>query len=110
MMKYFEKQCYKILSVLLVCSFTILCQQENSSVIYPSNSSQVIPALNFKDTDIRDILRSIAYEYQTNIVVENQINQKVSVTLFNVKVSDAIKMISEDNNLSFSFDQQRFFV
>lgn len=77
---------------------------------YPPESSKNIPALNFKDTDIRDILRAVAYEYHTNVMIDNQVNTKASIALFNVSVFNAIKMIAEDNNLDFSYDNQRFYV
>ena len=83
--------------------------QENGE-LKPPNSNSIIPTLNFKDTDIRDVIRSIAYEYETNVVIENQIDKKISATLFNATVFNAIKMISEDNGFEFRYDPQRFFI
>ncbi|MDP4196303.1 MAG: hypothetical protein Q8940_14700 [Bacteroidota bacterium] len=77
---------------------------------YPPHSMDTIPALNFKDTDIRDILRSIAYEYQTNIVIDNSINNRISAALFNVTLFSAVKMIAMDNGFDFSFDNERFYI
>ncbi|HEX2961747.1 MAG TPA: hypothetical protein VHO43_08145 [Ignavibacteriales bacterium] len=82
----------------------------NPKEIYPPNSREVIPALNFKDTDLRDILRSIAFEYHTNIVVDNSINGRASAALFNVSVLNAIEMIARDNGYDFSYDSLRFYV
>ena len=77
---------------------------------YPPNSSSLINAINIKDTDIRDIFRTIALEYETNIIVENDVNKRVSISLFNIKVFDAIKIVTEDNGFEFNFDNNRFFV
>ncbi|MGD8782117.1 MAG: hypothetical protein PVH88_24525 [Ignavibacteria bacterium] len=119
MKKYFAKQHYKLL-LLLFFVFNIVTMSEEADSLSssmnadtlncPPNSSQLIPALNFKDTDIRDILRGIALEYKTNIAVDNSINKKVSAALFNVSVFDAVQIIAEDNGYEFSYDDKRFFV
>jgi len=96
------------LSLFLVFSNYLYCQQ--IGIDLPPQSNEIIPAINFKDTDIRDVLRSIAYDYKTNIVVENDITSKVSVALFNVSVFNAVKVISEDNGFEFSYDSLRFYV
>ncbi|MBK7980275.1 MAG: hypothetical protein IPK06_09835 [Ignavibacteriae bacterium] len=83
---------------------------ETDSLKIPPNSYSIIPALNFKDTDIRDIFRGIALEYETNIMLDNQINKRASVALFKICVFDAVKIIAEDNDLEFAFDENRFFV
>ena len=101
--------------ILIILLFTknALAQNQDStgnSIKYPPNSTEIIPALNFKDTDMRDVLRAIALEYKTNIVVDNQINKKISVALFMLPLLDAVQIIAEDNGYEFSFDEQRFFV
>ena len=83
--------------------------QESESGI-PPNSDNIIPALNFKDTDIRDVLRSIAFEYETNVVIDKDLNIRISVALFNITVFDAIEIIAKDNGCNFRFDSKRFFV
>jgi type IV pilus assembly protein PilQ len=112
MMKLLEKHRYRNIVIifisLLLLSKNLFSQELNSTL--PPNYDKIIPALNFKDTDIRDILRSIAYEYKTNIVVENSINNKVSVALFNLPVINAVKIIAGDNGFVFGYDSMRFFV
>ena len=97
-----------VLLLFLIINFNNYGQQSNNGL--PPNNNSVIPALNFKDTDIRDVLRSIAYDDQTNIVIENDITSKISVALFNVSVFNAIKIIAEDNGFVFSYDSLRFYV
>jgi type IV pilus assembly protein PilQ len=110
MMKLIEKHHFKTVILLLVLlqGAGVFGQQAGHSL--PPNSDQVIPALNFKETDIRDILRSIAYEYKTNIMIENTINIKTSTALFNVSVFNAVRLIAEDNGFVFSYDSMRYFV
>ncbi|MDP2363128.1 MAG: hypothetical protein Q8M94_05095, partial [Ignavibacteria bacterium] len=96
-----------ILFILLVFWISIVnAQTEN----LPPNSGATINTINIKDIDIRDIFRTIAFEYETNIIVENDVNKKVSVSLFNIKVFDAVKLVAEDNGLEFKYDNNRFFV
>ena len=109
MKKYFTKQCFKMAFFLIVVlNGKVYCQ--NDTLKYPPNSLNVIPVLNVKDTDIRDVLRGIALEYQTNIVVDNRINSRISAALFKISVIDAIQIIAEDNGFNFYYDSQRFYV
>ena len=41
---------------------------------------------------------------QTNIMIENQVNKKISVALFNITLFEAVKIIAEDNGFEFSYD------
>jgi len=110
MKKFYEKPHNNIIVlILLMISYTAFANDADSLGI-PPNSYSVIPALNFKDTDVRDIFRGIALEYETNIMLDNQINKRASVALFKISVFDAVKMIAEDNGLDFTFDENRFFV
>lgn len=76
----------------------------------PPNSNSIIPALNFKDTDLRDVVRGIAFEYETNIIIENDVNKRISIALFNIPVFNAVKVIATDNGLDFSYDESRFYI
>ena len=62
--------------VLLICLGNTFAQSDS---LLPPNSGSKVSAINIKDTDIRDIFRTIAFEYETNIIVGNDINKKVSV-------------------------------
>ncbi|MBE0539121.1 MAG: hypothetical protein IH620_05365 [Ignavibacterium sp.] len=110
MKKLSEKPRFKInitIFILILSLGNIFAQSDS---LLPPNSGSKVSAINIKDTDIRDIFRTIAFEYETNIIVGNDINKKVSVSLFNIKVFDAVKLIAEDNELEFKYDSQRFFI
>ena len=110
MKKLSEKPRFKInitIFILILCLGNTFAQSDS---LLPPNSGSKVSAINIKDTDIRDIFRTIAFEYETNIIVGNDINKKVSVSLFNIKVFDAVKLIAEDNELEFKYDSQRFFI
>ncbi len=105
------KRCSEIILFIFLIYFSDTCfaKAEQDSLRLPPHSLSKISSLNFKDTDIRDVLRSIAYEYEVNIVIDNQINQKISITLFDVKVFDALKVIADDHGLEFRYDHTRFY-
>ena len=109
MKKLSEKQRFKINIVfffLIFCLSNSFAQTEN----LPPNSSATVNTINIKDIDIRDVFRTLALEYETNIIVENDVNKRVSISLFNIKLFDAIKLIAGDNGLEFKYDDNRFFV
>lgn len=109
MKKLLEKRHFRATIVLLfsiICFSNLYAQTEK----FPPNSEAIVNAINIKDTDVRDIYRTIALEYETNIIVENDINKRVSISLFNIKLFDAVKAIAEDNELEFNYDNNRFFV
>lgn len=103
------RRCYSFIVLIFFISQTLLFSQQDS-LKYPPNSKSIVTALNFKDSDIKDVLRSIAYEYKTNIVVDNNINVKISTALYNLDLFSVVKIIAEDNGLDFTYDNKRFIV
>lgn len=110
MRKLFVKLLFSYILLVLVLSQNNILAQTTDSSNYPPNYNEKIHALNFKNVDMKDILRGIALEYKTNIVIENSINKSVSVALFEVNVFEAIQMIANDNDVLFSFDRNRFYL
>ena len=106
MKKYYAKQWYRICLLLLVPGYFIFAQEAGN--IYPPNSFEVIESLSFKDTDIKDVIRAVAYEYKTNVTVDNKLNNRISVSLHKLSVYDALKIIALDNNCIFKSDSIRF--
>jgi len=60
---------------------------------------QTIKQLDFKDTDIKDVVRSIATKYGINIFIENKINKRITLHLENVTVESMINFLAEENGL-----------
>ncbi|MBU0476039.1 MAG: hypothetical protein KKF62_17975 [Bacteroidetes bacterium] len=110
MNKLFAKLIFTSLLLPLILFQNNISAQVVDSSSYPPNSYEKIQAINFKNIDIKDLLRGLALEYKTNIVIENKINQNVSVALFDVNVYQAVEMIAKDNGLIFSFDKNRFYL
>lgn len=103
------KRCCNLFILVFFVSYILLFSQQDT-LKYPPNSKSIVTALNFKDSDIKDVLRSIAYEYKTNIVVDNNVTAKISTGLYNLDLFSVVKIIVEDNGLEFSYDNKRFIV
>lgn len=69
----------------------------DSTFIDPFN--QVIEELDFKNTDLRDIVRVLAKKYDINVFVENDVKKRLTLHLVNVRLGDALNFIVEDNSL-----------
>ena len=58
-----------------------------------------ISNLDFKNTDLKDLMRLIATKYNLNIFVDENINLKLTMHLSDVTVKEALKFILDNNNL-----------
>jgi len=80
--------------------------QDTSIHVIADHDSVAIPhaagdttSLNFKDVDLRDVFRALAYRHGVNIFLDNAVNKRVTIALNNVRVYDAIKFLCERNDL-----------
>lgn len=60
---------------------------------------QQMETINVRNADLRDILRGIATQYNINLVIDNQINEYVTVRLSEIPVIDAILFLCEEYGL-----------
>jgi type II secretory pathway component GspD/PulD (secretin) len=100
-----------ILLIIAVLSITAVAQQDSSSKpnLYPIEKIPVadtvkIPILDFKNTDIKDILRGLGMQYNVNIFVEPDVSGLISLYLTDVTVKSAIDFIVKRNNCAYSVD------
>jgi type II secretory pathway component HofQ len=63
------------------------------------NLNRRITNLDFKNTDLKDLMRLIATKYNLNIFVDENVDLKLTMHLSNVTVGDALKFILDNNNL-----------
>jgi len=61
-------------------------------------------SLNFKDTDLRDVFRAIAYQHGLNLFLDNSVTKRTTVALNRVRVYDAIQFLAQQNGLSVRLD------
>jgi type IV pilus assembly protein PilQ len=66
----------------------------------PESALKPIGAFNFRDLDVRDLLRALGREYEMNLIVDNNINQQATLRLANIPVVEAVIYISQEYSLS----------
>ena len=86
-----------LLFVILVIFFNRNLYSQGTITTHHLN--QLIPELDFKNTDIKDVVRSIATAYQLNIMVDQNINQRITIHLVDVSVIEVLNYIVRENNL-----------
>lgn len=64
--------------------------------LLPPEAHRVIPSLNVKDADLRDVFRAIGAEHNLNLAVDNGIDRRVTVRLSNVSAIDALLFLSDE--------------
>ena len=96
--------------VLLIIIFSDLFAQEkgqrfnnhrrfNDSTRTTLLTSQIITVLDFKNTDIKDIMRALAEKYDINIFVQDAVDKRITVHLTNISVDQAIQFMVDQCQL-----------
>ena len=62
-------------------------------------TSQIITVLDFKNTDIKDIMRALAEKYDINIFVQDAVDKRITVHLTNISVDQAIQFMVDQCQL-----------
>ncbi len=106
MKKFYRKHCFSFLIIFLLAASV----KGQTDSLRPPGGDKVIPALNFSNTDIKEIVRAIALEYKTNIMIENSISLQVSAAIYKTPLSDVLKILAEDNGLELTWDAVRFII
>ena len=65
----------------------------------PAAEDVVIKGLHFRNTDIRDVLRSLAKAYNLNMVIDNQLQAQVTLNLTEVNLFDALNYLVREYSL-----------
>ena len=70
----------------------------------PGSDTARIPVLDFKNTDIRDILRGIGMQYNINIFLEPDVTGSLSFYLTDIQVKRAIGFIIKRGNFAYTVE------
>ncbi len=62
---------------------------------------QKVASMEFRDTDIKDVLRLLARQHSLNLVVSSEVTGRISVSLTNVEVYDVLKTVLESQGCHF---------
>ncbi len=80
----------------LMAPSVVLCQDE---------ASQEKFTLEFRDTELREVLRYLARESGRNIIVPDDLKQKVTLSLDEINLDDALSVILKSYGLGFVTDK-----
>jgi type II secretory pathway component GspD/PulD (secretin) len=72
--------------------------------LIPVSDTVKVPVLDFKNTDIRDVLRALGMQYGVNIFLEPSVTGQVSLYLSDVSVRHAIDFIAKQNGLTYTVE------
>jgi type II secretory pathway component GspD/PulD (secretin) len=70
----------------------------------PIPDSIMIPALNIKETNIRDLLQGFAVQYGLNLFLAPEVTGTISVNFTNIKLKDAFLTILTQNGYRFEVE------
>jgi type II secretory pathway component GspD/PulD (secretin) len=113
MVQKMKKLFIKIFLPILIWGAQVYAQPASDSLtktqLYPIDKIPVadsvkIPVLDFKNTDIKDVLRGLGIQYNVNIFVDPDVSGLVSLYLVDVTVKNAIDFIIKRNNCAYTVD------
>lgn len=81
-----------------------LPSQTPSSIQIPPAALQAIQVLDFKNTEIKDIVRGLATKYNLNIFVDDAISQRITLRLANLSVHEALTFITKEHGLNMTLE------
>lgn len=70
----------------------------------PAEALQAIQVLDFKNTEIKDIVRGLATKYNLNVFVDDAISQRITLRLANLSVHEALRFIAKEHGLNMSLE------
>lgn len=59
--------------------------------------------MNFKEADVRDVLRTIAELAEVNLVTDGSVNGNITIHLKNITFLDALELITQTNDLAYKW-------
>lgn len=69
------------------------------SLVRQDRFDQVISRLNFRNADLRDVLRGLAAKYKLNLIVDTQLERKLTINLIDVTLRDALNYLVDEHQL-----------
>lgn len=70
----------------------------------PENAMQTIETLNFKNVEIKDILRAIAEHHNINIFIDDAIKIRTTIRLSNITVHEVIVFLARKHGLTLNLE------
>ena len=109
-----KRSVYKFTVLMLIwiagtCAQQTTADSSSRNQLYPIEKIPVadsikIPVLDFKNSDIKDVLRGLGMQYNVNIFVDPDVTGAVSLYLVDVSVKNAIDFIAKRNSCIYTVD------
>jgi type IV pilus assembly protein PilQ len=97
-----RKRLVKVNFFLLIISLISFSPLELTYPQAPSPEAQMIESLEFREVDIKDVLRQLSKQYNLNIVFSEKVAGLVTVQLSNVTVAEAMDSIITVNGFAYT--------
>jgi type IV pilus assembly protein PilQ len=92
---------------ILLCVLFIINQNTTTDTV-SADTARI--TFDFKEADVRDVLRAVGIQTGTNIVVDNSVEGKITVHLENVGLEQGIRMMLEANGFSLEKEEGYYLV
>lgn len=95
----------KILVLIIIYPFHLTISQDSGiDTVEKWDESpdlqKMIIDLDFKNIDLKDLIRLIANQYKLNMFIADEVNVKITIHLVNITVAEALKLILKENQLT----------
>ncbi len=70
----------------------------------------IIDEINFNNAEVQDVIRSIADIYNKNVVLDNSVTGKITISLEDVGFEETLRLITNAKDLSYKIDNNTVFV
>jgi type IV pilus assembly protein PilQ len=91
------------LLVVLLFAPSLLAQETTHTRInrsaFPERAHQTIETLNVRGAQLSDLLRGIASQYELNLIVDESVNDVVTLRLADIPVIDAVLFLADEYHL-----------
>jgi type IV pilus assembly protein PilQ len=105
---FIKRAVFQIALIILLFSSDLYGEEKNSILIEKKGVSPSVKGregqvytMEFRDADIKDVLRALGQENNLNIIISEKIQGKVTLSFNKVKLTDAIDSILRINNLTY---------
>jgi type IV pilus assembly protein PilQ len=92
---------------ILLCVLFIINQNTTTDTVR-TDTTRI--TFDFKEADVRDVLRAVGIQTGTNIVVDNSVEGKITVHLENVGLEQGLRMMLEANGFSLEKEEGYYLV
>jgi len=75
-----------------------------------SGKSAHLLDLDFKNADLRDVIRALASQEGVNVCIDNEVSAKITISLTKVTFIEALNIIARNNNLTFTNDGNTYYI